>query len=215
MLDRALSLVQEGDDLIQKSHYAEDSIQPKCTEIRAVREDVSSSLRVKKDHLLQAMELHHCLERVRRNTHTPYTQLLCRIFQKGFCLICCSPQASKWVDDGIYLLASQPVDKCLSHDGAELALLELERYLDDADQNQLTDPGTIWIEYEAVLNQQFRVRQPNQKLNVMHFANKVFGNHFEFSVNKVLSNGSSLFTLCASGPSGEGVPETDINAGDV
>lgn len=82
VLDRALSLAQEGDDLIQKSHYAEDSIQPKCTEIRAVREDVSSSLRAKKDHLLKAMELHHCLERVRRNTHTPYTRLLCCIFKK-------------------------------------------------------------------------------------------------------------------------------------
>ncbi|XP_070831597.1 guanine nucleotide exchange factor DBS isoform X6 [Chaetodon trifascialis] len=127
VLNRALSLAREGDELIQNSHYAEDSIQPKCSEIRAISENVSSNLRAKKDHLLKAMELHHCLER-----------------------------ASKWVDDGIYLLASQPVDKCQSHEGAELALQELESYLDSAAQNQLTDLNTIWREYEAVLNQQLR-----------------------------------------------------------
>ncbi|XP_041858402.1 guanine nucleotide exchange factor DBS isoform X2 [Melanotaenia boesemani] len=127
IVDRALALCHEGDKLIQNSHYAEDSIQPKCSELREVSENVSSNLRSKKDHLLKAMELHHRLER-----------------------------ASRWVDDGIYLLASQPVDKCQSHEGAELALQELERYLDNAGQNQLTDLSTIWKEYEAVLNQQLR-----------------------------------------------------------
>uniref|UniRef100_A0A3Q2PDY0 MCF.2 cell line derived transforming sequence like n=1 Tax=Fundulus heteroclitus TaxID=8078 RepID=A0A3Q2PDY0_FUNHE len=126
-LDRASALSREGDELIQKSHYAEDSIQPKCSELRAVCESLSCNLRAKKDYLLKAMELHHRLER-----------------------------ASKWVDDGIYLLASQPVDKCQSHEGAELALQELERYLDNAGQNQLTDLSAIWSEYEAVLNQHLR-----------------------------------------------------------
>ncbi|KAK2839993.1 hypothetical protein Q5P01_013733 [Channa striata] len=127
VLDRALALSREGDELIQNSHYAEDSIQPKCSELKTISENVSGALRVKKDLLLKAMELHQRLER-----------------------------ASKWVDDGIYLLASQPVDKCQSHEGAELALQELERYMDNAGQNQLTDLSTIWTEYEAVLNQQFR-----------------------------------------------------------
>ncbi|XP_034741310.1 guanine nucleotide exchange factor DBS isoform X3 [Etheostoma cragini] len=127
VLNRVSLLAREGDDLIQNSHYAEDSLQPKCSELRAITEDVSSNLKAKKDHLLKALELHHCLER-----------------------------ASKWVDDGIYLLASQPVDKCQSHEGAELALKELERYLDNSGQNQLTDLSTIWRDYETVLNQQFR-----------------------------------------------------------
>lgn len=77
MLDRALMLAREGDDLIQKSHYAEDSIQPKCSEVRTISENVSSSLRAKKDHLLKAMELHRCLERVRRqHTHSQYSSLV-------------------------------------------------------------------------------------------------------------------------------------------
>lgn len=69
MLDRALVLACEGDELIQNSHYAEDSIQPKCGEVRTISENVSSNLRAKKDQLLKAMELHHCLEKVRRQ-HT-------------------------------------------------------------------------------------------------------------------------------------------------
>ncbi|XP_056144826.1 guanine nucleotide exchange factor DBS isoform X3 [Lampris incognitus] len=127
VLDRALALAGEGDELIQNSHYAEDSIQPKCSELRAVSEDLSSTLRAKKDNLLKAMELHHYLER-----------------------------AAKWCDDGIYLLASQPVDKCQSHEGAESALKEVERYLESAGQNRLTDLNIIWREYEAILNQEFR-----------------------------------------------------------
>ncbi|XP_058478450.1 guanine nucleotide exchange factor DBS isoform X13 [Solea solea] len=136
VLSRALALSREGDELIQKSHYAEDSIQPKCSELRTISENVSSSLNAKKEHLLKVIELHQCLER-----------------------------ASKWVDDGIYLLASQPVDKCQSHEGAELALQELERYLDHSGHNQLPDLSTIWREYDAVLNQQFKdqVERVSQK----------------------------------------------------
>uniref|UniRef100_A0A1A7YKI7 MCF.2 cell line derived transforming sequence-like n=1 Tax=Iconisemion striatum TaxID=60296 RepID=A0A1A7YKI7_9TELE len=140
VLDRATTLCHEGEELIQNSHYAEDSIQPKCSELRETSESVNSSLNSKKDYLLKALELHHRLER-----------------------------ASKWVDDGIYLLASQPVDKCQSHEGAELALLELERYLDNAGPNQLTDLGAIWEEYEEVLNQQFKdqVEKVSQKQTSM------------------------------------------------
>ncbi|XP_034041778.1 guanine nucleotide exchange factor DBS-like isoform X2 [Thalassophryne amazonica] len=127
VLDRTLALAGEADELIQNSHYAEDSIQPKCSELRAVSEDVRSSLMATRDNLLKAKELHQRLDR-----------------------------ASKWCDDGIYLLASQPVDKCQSHEGAESALQELERYLDNAGQCQLTDLSTIWTEYETVLNQQLR-----------------------------------------------------------
>ncbi|KAM9485158.1 guanine nucleotide exchange factor DBS-like isoform 7-T7 [Salvelinus alpinus] len=127
VLDRAQALAREGDELIQNSHYAEDSIQPKCIELRALNEEMSIYLRAKKDHLLRAIELHHSLER-----------------------------ASKWCDDGIYLLASQPVDRCQSHDGAESALQEIERYLDTAGQNKLTDPSAICRDYETVLNQEFR-----------------------------------------------------------
>ena len=77
-LNRASSLAREGDELIQNSHYAEDSIQPKCSELRVISENVSSSLRDRKEHLVKAMELHRSLERVRK-THMVYF----------LCLVCC------------------------------------------------------------------------------------------------------------------------------
>uniref|UniRef100_A0A4W6EJN0 MCF.2 cell line derived transforming sequence like n=1 Tax=Lates calcarifer TaxID=8187 RepID=A0A4W6EJN0_LATCA len=60
---RALSLACEGDRLIENSHYAEDSIRPKCSELRGVCEEISSTLRSKKNFLLRAMELHHALDK--------------------------------------------------------------------------------------------------------------------------------------------------------
>ncbi|KAG7234456.1 hypothetical protein INR49_004790 [Caranx melampygus] len=127
VLDCALSLACEGDMLIENSHYAEDSIRPKCSELRGVCEEISSILRSKKSLLLRAMELHHALEK-----------------------------ASRWCEDGIFLLASQPVDRCQSQDGAEAALQELERYLDTAALHTLTDRSAICCQYEAVLTTQLR-----------------------------------------------------------
>ncbi|XP_026102581.1 guanine nucleotide exchange factor DBS-like isoform X3 [Carassius auratus] len=127
VLDRALTLACDADQLIEASHYAVDSILPKCSELRAVCDEINSILKAKKAYLLKAMELHQCLEK-----------------------------ATKWCDDGIYLLASQPVDKCQSQDGAESALQEIENFLETPDQHKLTDLSGIWRDYESVLTQDFR-----------------------------------------------------------
>lgn len=68
-----------------------------------------------------------------------------------------SLQAFQWCEEGIFLLANQPVDRCQSQDGAEAALQELERYLDTAALHTITDRGAICCQYEAVLNPQLRV----------------------------------------------------------
>ncbi|XP_047211354.1 guanine nucleotide exchange factor DBS isoform X4 [Girardinichthys multiradiatus] len=125
LMDLALSLASEGDRLIENSHYAEDCIRPKCIELRGVCEEIGSTLRSKKNLLLRAMELHHALEK-----------------------------AFQWCEDGIFLLANQPVDRCQSQDGAEAALQELERYLDTAAVHTITDRSAICCQYEAVLNPQ-------------------------------------------------------------
>ncbi|XP_053742755.1 guanine nucleotide exchange factor DBS isoform X3 [Synchiropus splendidus] len=127
VLDFALSLASEGDRLIENAHYAEDSIRPKCSELRGVCEEISATLRSKKSLLLKAMELHQALEK-----------------------------ASCWCEEGIFLLASQPVDRCQSQDGAEAALQELERYLDTAAQHILADCSAICCQYEAVLTPQLK-----------------------------------------------------------
>ncbi|XP_053273445.1 guanine nucleotide exchange factor DBS isoform X8 [Pleuronectes platessa] len=127
ILDRAVSLACEGDRLIENSHYAEDSIRPKCSELRGVCDEISATLRCKKNLLLRAMEMHHSLEK-----------------------------ASQWCEEGIFLLANQPVDRCQSQDGAEAALQELERYLETLPLHTLSDRSAICCQYESVLTTQLR-----------------------------------------------------------
>lgn len=63
-MDRALSLACDADRLNEESHYAVDSILPKCSDLRALCEEINVVLKAKKAHLLKAMELHQCLEKV-------------------------------------------------------------------------------------------------------------------------------------------------------
>lgn len=63
----------------------------------------------------------------------------------------------KWCDEGIYLLASQLVDKCQSQDGAESALQEIENFLDTGAGNKLKELNYLYKEYETILNQELMV----------------------------------------------------------
>uniref|UniRef100_A0A3Q2XRB3 MCF.2 cell line derived transforming sequence like n=1 Tax=Hippocampus comes TaxID=109280 RepID=A0A3Q2XRB3_HIPCM len=129
VLDYALSLASEGDGLMENAHYAEDSIRPKCCELRAVCEEISSTLRDKKS-------LFH--------------------------------QATRWCEEGIYLLASQPVDRCQSQDGAEAALQELERYLETAPLHTLIDCSYVFHQdqVERVFQKQSSVQEMFEKRRV-------------------------------------------------
>lgn len=74
-------------------------------------------------------------------------------------LIYFTRQALHWCEEGIFLLANQPVDRCQSQDGAEAALQELERYLDTAPLHTLADRSTFCCQYEATLTAQLLVRK--------------------------------------------------------
>ncbi|XP_055083753.1 guanine nucleotide exchange factor DBS-like isoform X2 [Periophthalmus magnuspinnatus] len=126
VLDLAGSLVSEGDFLIASAHYAEDSIHPKCSELQAVCDDVMSVLRSKKSSVLKTLELHRALEK-----------------------------AALWCEEGVFLLASQPVDRCQSQDGAEGALQELERFMETSHLHTLSH-SALCSQYEAVLTPQLR-----------------------------------------------------------
>uniref|UniRef100_A0AAY5EJF5 MCF.2 cell line derived transforming sequence-like 2 n=1 Tax=Electrophorus electricus TaxID=8005 RepID=A0AAY5EJF5_ELEEL len=59
---------------------------------------------------------------------------------------------------GVYLLASQAVDKCQSQEGAETALLELENYMTTAEQQQLGQLKDLYNQNELVLTQPIKVK---------------------------------------------------------
>uniref|UniRef100_A0AAX7UBT5 MCF.2 cell line derived transforming sequence-like 2 n=1 Tax=Astatotilapia calliptera TaxID=8154 RepID=A0AAX7UBT5_ASTCA len=58
---------------------------------------------------------------------------------------------------GIYLLASQAVDKCQSQEGAESALTDIEHFLESAEKNQLTELRNLHNQYEVVLSEDIKV----------------------------------------------------------
>lgn len=66
-------------------------------------------------------------------------------------------QVNQWCDSGIYLLASQAVDKCQSQEGAESALTDIENFLESAEKNQLTELKNLHNQFEMVLSEDLKV----------------------------------------------------------
>ncbi|KAM4860067.1 guanine nucleotide exchange factor DBS isoform 3-T3 [Thomomys bottae] len=139
-VDRARALSLEGRQLIENKHYAVDSILPKCQELQHLCDHFAAEISRRKDLLSKSLELHSLLER-----------------------------SMKWCDEGIYLLASQPVDKCQSQDGAEAALQEIERFLETGADHKIQELNKVYKDYESILNQDLmeHVRKVMQKQESM------------------------------------------------
>ncbi|NWT12468.1 MCF2L factor, partial [Vireo altiloquus] len=126
-LEKAQSLALHGEQLIQNNHYAVDSIRPKCVELRRICDDFTNESKKKYDILGKSLELHKQLEK-----------------------------ASQWCEAGIYLLASQAVDKCQSQEGAETALVEIEKFLVTAKEHQLSNPKEFYNQFDMILNPEIK-----------------------------------------------------------
>ncbi|XP_040896130.1 guanine nucleotide exchange factor DBS isoform X3 [Toxotes jaculatrix] len=127
-LEKAQLHALHGDQLIQSNHYAVDSIRPKCVELRRVCDDFSNESKKKMDVLSKSLQIHMGIEKV-----------------------------NQWCESGIYLLASQAVDKCQSQEGAESALTDIERFLESAEKNQLTELRNLHNQYEVVLSEDIKI----------------------------------------------------------
>ncbi|XP_029989116.1 guanine nucleotide exchange factor DBS isoform X3 [Sphaeramia orbicularis] len=126
-LEKAQLHALHGDQLIQSNHYAVDSIRPKCVELRRVCDDFSNEAKKKKDVQSKSLQIHMGIDKV-----------------------------NQWCESGIYLLASQAVDKCQSQEGAESALTDIEHFLESAEKNQLTELRNLHNQYEVVLSEDIK-----------------------------------------------------------
>ncbi|NXV19956.1 MCF2L factor, partial [Cepphus grylle] len=126
-LEKAQSLALHGEQLIQNNHYAVDSIRPKCVELRRICADFTNETKKKYDILGKSLELHKQLDK-----------------------------ASQWCEAGIYLLASQAVDKCQSQEGAETALVEIEKFLVTAKEHQLSNPKEFYNQFDMILTPEIK-----------------------------------------------------------
>ncbi|KAM7131772.1 guanine nucleotide exchange factor DBS isoform 2-T2 [Ciconia maguari] len=124
---KARMLASEGDAFIQSNHYAVDSIIPKCSELHHLCDAFTTEIEQRRNLLNKSLELHGLLEK-----------------------------SMKWCDEGIYLLASQPVDKCQSQDGAESALQEIEKFLDTGAGNKIKELNKLYREYAHILNEDLK-----------------------------------------------------------
>ncbi|XP_073772519.1 guanine nucleotide exchange factor DBS isoform X28 [Danio rerio] len=123
-LEKAQLQAQHGDQLIQSNHYAIDSIRPKCVELRRICDDFSNEAKKKRDVLTKSLEI---LKRI--------------------------DEVNQWCESGVYLLASQAVDRCQTQEGAEAALQDIERYMKTAKEQQLSHLKELNNQYEVVLSE--------------------------------------------------------------
>ncbi|XP_054980203.1 probable guanine nucleotide exchange factor MCF2L2 isoform X2 [Sorex araneus] len=128
-LEKARLLALVGDQLIQSHHYAVDTIRPRCAELRHLCDDFINENKRKEEMLGKSLELHRQLDKV-----------------------------SQWCEAGIYLLASQAVDKCQSREGVDVALNDIEIFLDASKDYQLPNPRDFYNQFELMLNTDTKVK---------------------------------------------------------
>ena len=68
---------------------------------------------------------------------------------------------NQWCEAGVFLLASQAVDKCQLQEGAESGLVDIERFQETANEKQLTELRNIHNQYEMVLSEDIKVANEN------------------------------------------------------
>ena len=84
---------------------------------------------------------------------------VCSIRSACVC-VCVCVQVNQWCESGVYLLASQAVDKCQSQEGAEAALQDIRRYMDTAEEQQLSALRELYNQHELMLSDYIRVKKP-------------------------------------------------------
>ncbi|XP_036371660.1 guanine nucleotide exchange factor DBS isoform X3 [Megalops cyprinoides] len=128
-LEKAQLHALHGDQLIQSNHYAVDSIRPKCVELRRICDDFTNGAKKKYDILTKSHEIHKGIDKV-----------------------------NHWCESGVYLLASQAVDKCQSQEGAEAALQDIEKFLETAEDQHLNSLKDLHNQYEIVLTADIKAK---------------------------------------------------------
>ncbi|XP_037597847.1 probable guanine nucleotide exchange factor MCF2L2 [Cebus imitator] len=121
-LEKAQLLALVGDQLMQSHHDAADTIRPRCVELRHLCDNFINENKKKRDVFGKSLELHRQLDKV-----------------------------SQWCEAGIYLLASQAVDKCQSREGVDVALNDIATFLDTAKEDPLLSPKEFYDEFELLL----------------------------------------------------------------
>ncbi|KAA0703993.1 Proto-oncogene DBL [Triplophysa tibetana] len=126
-MSRAQIIILHGHQLAASHHYALALIVQRCNELRHHCDMLTIALRAKQT----------ALTRIR--------DLLLRLEETG-----------RWCDEGAYLLANQLLDKFQSKEGAQAALIDIERLMETAPLVVRSSPDILSLEFEAILTPQLQ-----------------------------------------------------------
>ncbi|XP_020827439.1 LOW QUALITY PROTEIN: proto-oncogene DBL [Phascolarctos cinereus] len=129
LIGKAQLLILHGHQLAANQHYAVDLICQRCNELRHQTDVLSEELKAKEEKLTKTLELQNQLHQA---------------------LLCC--------DEGAYLLANQPMDKCQAKEGAQRALYDIEKFLDVTLPNLKYDPRVLQREFEVILTPELKAQ---------------------------------------------------------
>ncbi|KAF7244993.1 Proto-oncogene DBL [Varanus komodoensis] len=126
---KAQVVILHGHQLAANHHYALNLICQQCNELR-----------------------HHSdilLEEIKRKRNR---------LQKTLALLTSLQQALECCDEGAYLLANQPMDKCQSREGAQKALQDIEKFLESSSLHLNADPQDLYSVFELILTPELKAR---------------------------------------------------------
>uniref|UniRef100_K7G143 MCF.2 cell line derived transforming sequence n=1 Tax=Pelodiscus sinensis TaxID=13735 RepID=K7G143_PELSI len=126
---KAQVVILHGHQLAANHHYALSLICQQCNELRHHSDVLSEEIKRKRAHLQMTLEL------------------LTRLQQA---LECC--------DEGAYVLANQPMDKCQSKEGAQKALQEIDTFLESSSPYLNYDPQVLCYDFESVLTPEIKAQ---------------------------------------------------------
>ncbi|ROL54355.1 Proto-oncogene DBL [Anabarilius grahami] len=126
-MGRAQIIVLHGHQLAASHHYALALIVQRCNELRHHCDTLTTALRAKRASLTRIRDLLLRLE-----------------------------ETVRWCDEGAYLLANQLLDKFQSKEGAQAALLDIEKLMETAPSVLRSNPDFLSLEFEAILTPQLQ-----------------------------------------------------------
>lgn len=148
-------IVLHGHQLSAGHHYAMALLMQRCNELRHYCDTLDAALKAKRTHLLQTHQLLLCLGQVLRDTRPNANPTQTHRSQTES--VFPPRKAQNWCDDGAYLLANQLVDKLQSKEGAQAALQDIEKFLEEAPSILSSGANILAVEYERVITPQLQV----------------------------------------------------------
>ena len=124
-ISKGEALREMGQKLIDDDHYAVDCIRPKCIELQRMCEQYKELVRKRYEMLSKSRDLHDRIEK-----------------------------ANKWCTAGVDLLATQAIDRCQTPEGADVALRDIETFMDRCADIKLNDPKEFRHLFDSIITPQ-------------------------------------------------------------